>query len=147
MVLSPNTDIVACDGRSPTRKLCKLFELPTSNEHKHYKLLINDMPENDNVALLGLPANIDRTLQRKASQEIIGQLIKLVFHAVTQRQQDIKNLRFEKEKWALDLLPVLNLWKKVIPGSELLEFQIMKSSTSDPISDFFDIVVLFNQRN
>ncbi|RKO94668.1 hypothetical protein BDK51DRAFT_21975 [Blyttiomyces helicus] len=85
-------------------------DLPSSTDHANYVKLINDLPESDNLTLFGLPANIDRTLQRSSSQSIIGQL-KIV------RQIDIQGQKFDREKWSRELNPFLQIWKRELSSA------------------------------
>lgn len=73
-----NDDILSSSGKMATRKLCSSFNLPASNQHDAYKKIIHELPDSDEVTLFGLPANIDRTFQRNASEAIILKLRELV---------------------------------------------------------------------
>ena len=106
--------------------------MPTLAEHSQFVELINEMPEADNVTLFGLPANIDRGLQRNMSKRVLDQLkvlvrvmqndigigrrtltnIKLKI-IIKQGRHDLSSQRFDKDKWARELMPFLQLWKKV----------------------------------
>lgn len=72
-------DVLAPKGKSAVKTLCKAFTLPRSTDIISYKTMIQSLPESDNVALFGLPANIDRTLQRSTGLAIIAQLATLVY--------------------------------------------------------------------
>ncbi|TPX70937.1 hypothetical protein SpCBS45565_g01524 [Spizellomyces sp. 'palustris'] len=124
-----NDDVFMIAGRSPTRRLAKGMNLPNIADHTSYQALIADLPEVDNVTTFGLPANIDRALQRYSSQSVILQLKVL-------RQADIQGLRFEKEKWARDLTPFLQLWKKLNTGNELMQRKVNQDPEANPISSF-----------
>eukprot|EP00842_Homolaphlyctis_polyrhiza_P006526 jgi/Hompol1/6875/HPOL_005105-RA len=117
--------------------LCHFFcdALPRTSEHAAYRQIINELPENDNVSLFGLPANIDRTLQKLTSQVVIGQLKIL-------RQEDVQQQRFDKEKWSQELLPFLQLWKKLNTGVDLLQKKVSVQADADPIIAFFDLELL-----
>ncbi|KAJ3309792.1 Cytoplasmic dynein 2 heavy chain 1 [Boothiomyces sp. JEL0838] len=127
-----NNELFPPDGKSGAQKFCKLFVLPKSTDHTSYKQIINELPELDNVLTLGLPANIDRTLQNNTSQEIISKLQLLKRHAVHAQ-------RFNKEKWTLQILPLLQLWKKLNTGTDLLQKKVTPQSNVDPIIAFFDL--------
>lgn len=64
------------------------------------------LPEFDKPSYFGLPENIERSAQRIVSNQVISQL------KVLQRA-DAKASKFDKEVWANELGPVLNLWKKL----------------------------------
>lgn len=61
--------------------------------------VINQLPENDNPLLFGLPTNIDRSVQRFNSTQVISQLKSL-------QAASAKELRFDKEKWSQQLGPI-----------------------------------------
>ncbi|KAI8925894.1 dynein heavy chain and region D6 of dynein motor-domain-containing protein [Entophlyctis helioformis] len=127
--------VFTVDGKGPVRRICKSFALPRTHEHAAYRQIVAELPENDNVALFGLPANIDRTLQRLTSQAVIGQLKIL-------RQSDVQSHRFDKEKWSQELLPFLQLWKKLNTGIDLLQKKVTVQADADPIPAFFDLELL-----
>ena len=68
--------------------------------------MITSLPEFDKPSYFGLPENIERSAQRIISAHVISQL------RILQRA-DVKASRFDKEVWATELGPVLNLWKKL----------------------------------
>ena len=50
--------------------------------------------------------------------------------------------KFEKEKWHNELNPILNLWKKLNQGSNLLQMKLSapsEQSSSDPIKSFVQL--------
>ena len=71
-----------------------------------YQEVITSLPEFDKPSYFGLPENIERSAQRIISMQVISQL------RILQRA-DVKASRFDKEVWATELGPVLNLWKKL----------------------------------
>lgn len=71
-----------------------------------YVEAIEELPEFDKPSYFGLPENIERSAQRIISNQVIGQL------KVLQRA-DAKANKFDKEIWATELGPILNLWKKL----------------------------------
>ena len=68
--------------------------------------VIEALPEFDKPSYFGLPENIERSTQRMVSQQVISQL------KILQRS-DAQASKFDKEVWASELGPILNLWKKV----------------------------------
>ncbi|KAJ3270644.1 Cytoplasmic dynein 2 heavy chain 1 [Terramyces sp. JEL0728] len=130
-----NNEIFPPDGKSGAQKFGKQFVLPRSTDHTSYKQIINELPELDNVLTLGLPANIDRTLQSNTSQDIISKLQHLKRSAVHAQ-------RFNKEKWTLQILPLLQLWKKLNTGNDLLQKKIASQPNGDPIISFFDLELI-----
>ena len=67
---------------------------------------IESLPEFDKPSYFGLPENIERSSQRMISQNVIGQLRVL-------KRANVKATKFDKDVWAGELGPVLNLWKKL----------------------------------
>ena len=67
---------------------------------------VTHLPEVDKPSYFGLPENIERSAQRIISSQVISQL------KILQRG-DAKASKFDKEVWANELGPVLNLWKKL----------------------------------
>ncbi|KAL2914266.1 hypothetical protein HK105_206212 [Polyrhizophydium stewartii] len=128
-------DVFTIDGKGPSRRICKTFALPRTNEHAAYRQIITELPESDNVVLFGLPANIDRTLQKLTSQSVIGQLKVL-------RQVDVQHQRFDRDKWSQELLPFLQLWKKLNTGVDLLQKKVVPQADADPVVAFFDLELL-----
>ncbi|TPX62627.1 hypothetical protein PhCBS80983_g00247 [Powellomyces hirtus] len=127
-----NDDVFTLGGRSPSRKLAKGLSLPSTADHAAYQSLIMELPEIDNVTSFGLPANIDRTLQRNSSQMVIGQLKVL-------RQVDVQGQRFDKEKWTRELSPFLLLWRKLTTGSDLAQRKINQNPDANPITAFLEL--------
>lgn len=114
--------------------------MPRSVDIAAYKQIISDLPESDNVVLFGLPANIDRTLQSNSSQEIINQLLLL-------KNDDVRSQKFNKDQWSQQLLPFLQLWKKLNTSTDLSQIAVEIASTEDPIVTFFDLVKAILIRN
>ncbi|KAJ3098912.1 Cytoplasmic dynein 2 heavy chain 1 [Phlyctochytrium planicorne] len=127
-----NDDVFAIGGRAATRKLAKGIALPSISDHQAFMAVINDLPEADNVALFGLPLNIDRALQRSSSQVVLDQLKILRYH-------DLQSQKFEKEKWSRELMPFLQLWKKLNTGNDLLQKKIGSSPDVNPIDSFLTL--------
>ena len=78
---------------------------------------IEALPEFDKPAYFGLPENIERSTQRIVSQQVISQL------KILQRS-DAQASKFDKEVWASELGPILNLWKKVNQVSAWFPFNL-----------------------
>lgn len=67
---------------------------------------IQALPEFDSPAYFGLPENIERSSQRSISSNVIMQLRVL-------KRSDAKATKFDKDVWAAELGPILNLWKNL----------------------------------
>lgn len=84
--------------------------------------MVQELPEFDKPSYFGLPENIERSAQRIVSGQVISQL------KVLQRA-DAKASKFDKEIWANELGPILNLWKKLNSVSVFLACLISVLST------------------
>ena len=94
-------------GQSGRRKpLTNNFSMPQSSHYQDYMDMILLLSDNDQPSLFGLPANIERSIQRSISTQVIGQL-KILMRA------DAMVDKFDKEKWQTELGPILQLWKKL----------------------------------
>ena len=67
---------------------------------------IEALPEIDKPSYFGLPENIERSSQRMISAAVITSLRIL-------KRPDSKSCKFDKDLWANELGPILNLWKKL----------------------------------
>ena len=67
---------------------------------------IEALPESDKPSYFGLPENIERSSQRMLSALVISSLRIL-------KRPDVKASKFDKDVWAAELGPILNLWKKL----------------------------------
>ncbi|OWF37256.1 Cytoplasmic dynein 2 heavy chain 1 [Mizuhopecten yessoensis] len=109
------------------------IRLPNSTNISDFTAAIAELPEFDNPSYFGLPANIDRSAQRMVSSQVISQL------KVLQRA-NVKASRFDKEVWANELSPILNLWKTLNKGSQIIQMRISppvaKSGQDSPILSF-----------
>lgn len=92
--------------------------------YQDYLEVIEGLPEFDKPSYFGLPENIDRSSQRMFSSSVITQLRIL-------KRPDAKSAKFDKEIWARELGPVLNLWKKLNSVSKIsvrwLNMKILKA--------------------
>lgn len=116
--------------------ICFIIALPRSIDYTAYTSLINELPDQDNVVYFGLPANVERTLQKNTSQEIINQLQLL-------NRIESHSSGFSKDQWSSQLLPFLQIWKKLTTGNDLLQKKTVNSLNTDPIISFFDLVFYF----
>lgn len=112
------------------------LRLPTSTNFRDYVEAIEELPEFDKPSYFGLPENIERSAQRIISNQVIGQL------KVLQRA-DAKANKFDKEIWATELGPILNLWKKLNQGSQLINSKVKppsdKTGQEAPIISFIKL--------
>ncbi|XP_052794024.1 cytoplasmic dynein 2 heavy chain 1-like isoform X3 [Mya arenaria] len=112
------------------------LRLPSSTNFRDYCDVIQDLPEFDKPSYFGLPENIERSAQRIVSSQVILQL------KVLQRA-DVKASKFDKEVWANELGPVLNMWKKLNSGANLIQLKVStpveKSGSESPIMSFIQL--------
>ena len=80
-------------------------------------MIISQVPEIDTPSLFGLPTNIDRSVQRFNSLQVIGQLKSLA--AITGG-----DMRFDKEKWSQQLGPVCQLWNTLYRSEEYQQIKV-----------------------
>ncbi|XP_070553238.1 cytoplasmic dynein 2 heavy chain 1-like isoform X2 [Ptychodera flava] len=129
-----NNDVLSGGGaRGRGKRLVANISLPTSSSHRDFVDLIESLPEEDKPQYFGLPANIERSAQRTISSQVISQLKILM-------RSDAAEGKFDKEKWATELTPILNLWKKLNQGSQIIQMKIQppseKSGSHLPINSF-----------
>ena len=124
-----NSDVIS--GNARPRASLGPIELPITSSYSEYVRIVDKLPE-DNPAMFGLPENIMQSYQRTRSNLTISQLRTLM------RSVQVGS-KFERDKWNNELNPLLNLWKKLNQGSNLLQMKISapsESSTSDPVKAF-----------
>ena len=81
------------------KKLSDILAVPQSGQVKDFNVIINQVPELDTPQLFGLPSNIDRSVQRFNSLQVISQLKSLA--AISAGE-----MRFDKDKWSQQLGPI-----------------------------------------
>lgn len=94
-------------------------------------MIINQVPEIDTPQLFGLPSNIDRSVQRFNSMQVITQLKSLA--AISAGE-----MRFDKEKWSQQLGPICQLWSQLYRPDEYSQIKItpQQLSSNDPVEAF-----------
>lgn len=105
--------------------------VPDTNAIQKHLNQIRELPEQDDPAIFGLPANIDSSVQRFNSNKVIESLKTL--QAVSSEE-----LRFDREKWAQLLKPVMKTWSSIYKQSEFSQIQIKPEhlASPDPIIAF-----------
>nr|CAD7430089.1 unnamed protein product [Timema monikensis] len=94
-----------------------LFYLLPLSPSRDYISAIQQLSDTDKPEYFGLPANVERSLQRITSRQVISQL-----NALTRPVEGVA--KFDREEWQLRLAPVLNLWKKLNQSSGLIQLKI-----------------------
>lgn len=99
---------VPADGRraSPV-PLAPQLQVPASASHAELKRLIATLASSDHPAPFGLPANIQRTVQEVNSRQVVANLKAIATRATAAEG-------FDRERWALQLGPLLRLWERLL---------------------------------
>jgi hypothetical protein len=93
-----------------------------SANHADYVKVISTLPSYDAPGMFGLPANIDRVVQRAQSSAVLAQLKQLVCVRMLRYGRMLTSVQavptslstqFNREEWATQMKPVLKLWKQV----------------------------------
>ncbi|KAE9115561.1 Cytoplasmic dynein 2 heavy chain 1 [Phytophthora fragariae] len=104
------------------KSLMRGVKLPQSSQHADYLDVIDRFPDLDAPAMFGLPDNIERSMQRSLSGQVIAQLEAL-------SSSEAEATTFDREKWRAQLGPLLETWGKLTSGFQL-EGTASSSSTS-----------------
>ncbi|TPX32194.1 hypothetical protein SmJEL517_g04664 [Synchytrium microbalum] len=118
-------------SQGPSKQLANGLDLPNRNRHADYVQFINGLPDTDSPSLLGLPANIDRSMQQSTSWSVLSQLASL--RSTAQHDQV-----FDRQEWLRDLAPVFSVWKKLMGSSDVLQKPASSplGAGSDPLVSF-----------
>uniref|UniRef100_A0A0L8FKZ3 Dynein heavy chain region D6 P-loop domain-containing protein n=1 Tax=Octopus bimaculoides TaxID=37653 RepID=A0A0L8FKZ3_OCTBM len=112
------------------------LQLPNSCQYRDYISLIDKLPDYNQPSLFGLPENIERSSQKTISNNVICQLRILM-------RSDIKGSKFDKEVWSSELGPILNLWKKLNQGQQLIHMKVnppkQKDGNTSPLLAFIQL--------
>ena len=103
------------------------IKLPSSKSYKDYMKVIESLEEVDNPKLFGLPLNINRSVQRFNSANVIKQLKQL--SAISHDE-----IKFDREQWGEKLSPIWNLWKTMMKSEERFKGKLEESE--DSLSNF-----------
>lgn len=103
--------------------------------------VISQLPESDQPALFGLPSNIDRSVQRFNSTQVILGLKSL--QAVSAQE-----LRFDKEKWSEQLEPICKLWGAIFKVQLFKNTKITGQDlrNPDPVDQFVFMEMVSTKR-
>ena len=107
----------------------KLLPVIISDNENDYINIIKKIPENDNPEMFGLPLNVDRSVQRYVSTQVLLKLNSL--YSISSDMQ-----KLNKALWAEKFAPVLNMWKSIYDEStiETMKSLAKKISSSDPMT-------------
>jgi dynein heavy chain 2 len=98
-------------------KLSDIIQVPQSGQVRDCVQQINMVPEQQTPSIFGLPANIDRSVQRFNSMLVINQLKSL--QSISSDQ-----IRFDKDQWNKQLSPILQLWVTIYKKEEFRQIKI-----------------------
>lgn len=115
-------------GQQP---LSKVIPVPQSANPRDFVGMIQKIPDQDTPGLFGLPANIDRSVQRFNSQAVINQLKKLA--TVSEEA-----LRFDVKKWTVVLGPICQSWQQLYKPETFDRITITQDhlNSRDPVEGF-----------
>lgn len=106
---------------------------------REFNDLVNQLPEDDKPSMFGLPANIQQAYQRSRSSETLQHL------RILMRSAEGAS-KFEREKWSVELSPIMSLWKKLNQSSSLIQFKLTGvgrasrgSAQKEPVAAFVDL--------
>ncbi|OWZ22446.1 Dynein heavy chain [Phytophthora megakarya] len=106
---------------SGQKSLTRGVKLPQSTQHTDFLDLIDRFPDIDTPAMFGLPDNIERSMQRSLSGQVISQLKAL-------SSSEAEATAFDREKWRAQLGPLLETWGKLTTGFQLEGTSLISSA-------------------
>ncbi|KAF4324411.1 hypothetical protein G195_002224 [Phytophthora kernoviae 00238/432] len=106
------TEYFGQDLLSGQKNLVRGVKLPQSAQHADFLDIIDRFPDIDAPAMFGLPDNIERSMQRSLSGQVISQLKAL-------SSSEAEATAFDREKWRAQLGPLLETWGKLTTGFQL----------------------------
>ena len=100
-----------------------------SSNVRDYMNMIKSLPENDEPQMFGLPLNVDRSVQRYVSTQVIMKL-----NSIYSISSDMQ--KFDKNSWSEKLSPLLNMWKSLYRQDiiDTLKSQAIRITSKDPIT-------------
>lgn len=111
--------------------LSNVVQAPQSKNVQDFFSALNRLAEDDSPELFGLPSNIDRSVQRFNSTQVINNLKNL-------QSISAQELRFDKQKWQELLNPICQLWSSTYRKEEFNQVRITKKDldNDDPVNSF-----------
>jgi dynein heavy chain 2 len=86
------------------------LRMPSNPEVKAFNKIISQLPDVDAPYVFSLPDNIERSLQRTNSTNLIRQLRIL-------SSSDAEASKYDREKWRAQLTPIMDLWTQMLSGN------------------------------
>lgn len=111
--------------------LSNVVQAPQSKNVQDFFTVVSKLADDDNPELFGLPSNIDRSVQRFNSTQVINNLKNL-------QSISAQELRFDKQKWQELLNPICQLWSSIYRKEEFAQIRIGKKDldSDDPVIAF-----------
>jgi len=101
-------------GRGVKGKLGGLLGVPQSASFNDFERAIASLPSTDSPQLFGLALNADRAVATRTAAHVSLSMRTLSTPAEA-------TASFDRERWAAELSPLLNLWQKLLRNHELLK--------------------------
>ena len=129
-----NDEIILHNNRSNEILRDSGLVMPSEISYESFNGIISKLPDSDAPQTFCLPVNIERSLQRTISTNVIKQLRAL-------STMDVEVNKYDREKWRHLLGPILDMWKKMSDGmGGKGKGNLSKGSNkSNPIKDFVDM--------
>eukprot|EP00327_Prymnesium_parvum_P015469 CAMPEP_0113281722 /NCGR_PEP_ID=MMETSP0008_2-20120614/28451_1 /TAXON_ID=97485 /ORGANISM="Prymnesium parvum" /LENGTH=3313 /DNA_ID=CAMNT_0000132155 /DNA_START=19 /DNA_END=9960 /DNA_ORIENTATION=- /assembly_acc=CAM_ASM_000153 len=119
------------------RQLAPGVSLPSSSQHSDYLQVISMLQTQDTPSLFGLPANADRAVQQRDVAHVQVNLKALSVEA------DVAG-KFDRERWATQLTPLLTLWQKA--GANCEQFRGLAIPPPEPNATPVETIVVMELR-
>lgn len=134
------SDRLASDAGAGTEVLQGTpLRMPSNPDYKAFRKIIAQIPDIDAPYVFCLPDNIERSLQRTNSAQLIRQLRVLY-------SSDAEASKYDREKWRSQLGPVMELWQQLVSsspgvvskkaGRDSSQSGPASKKVSDPVDDF-----------
>lgn len=105
------SDRLASDSGAGTEVLQGTpLRMPSNPDYKAFRKIISQLPDIDAPYVFCLPDNIERSLQRTTSSQLIRQLRVL-------SSSDAEAAKYDREKWRTQLGPIMELWQQLVSSS------------------------------
>jgi dynein heavy chain 2 len=127
-----NDEIILRDNRSNEILKDTGLVMPKEISYESFINVISKLPDSDAPQTFCLPVNIERSLQRTTSANVIKQLRAM-------STMDVEINKYDREKWRESLGPTLDMWKKMYDGVGSKGKGGKGSSKNNPIRDFIDM--------
>lgn len=115
------------------------LRMPLKPDFEAFKKAISQLPDIDPPYVFGLPDNIERSLQRTTSAAVIRQLRAL-------SNLNTEASKFDREKWRVQLGPILDLWQHLTSNSTgILAKPKSSKDHGSSTSSLDDFVVMENK--